>query len=189
MSIILIVGRKCLAVMSDYSIIVYVRNGFTCSEANNRCMALAVLQLLRHPQNCVLCLLCLIAMGTLFVYSLCCFCLFFSFVVDNQDVDVGRYIAFCADDSALRNSVLEYGRVDSNGVPLSSSGLADGSLPSVSLPHHVEEYSDSDHHAFEKTLENGDVSGHCSIFPLFDASLGMADKFLHCLLFSSSSIL
>ncbi|KAL8568863.1 hypothetical protein ACOMHN_009683 [Nucella lapillus] len=64
------------------------------------------------------------------------------------------YIAFRADHLALRESILSYGRVDANGMPLLSA-FADEDKPSASLPRHVEEYEDSEHHLFYKALQEG----------------------------------
>ena len=64
------------------------------------------------------------------------------------------YIAFRADHITLRESILSYGRVDANGMPLLSA-FADEDKPSASLPRHVEEYGDSDDHVFYKALQDG----------------------------------
>ncbi|KAH9520023.1 hypothetical protein Btru_071493 [Bulinus truncatus] len=62
------------------------------------------------------------------------------------------YISFRADHLGLRESILNYGRVDANGLPLITA-FDDPGNPSASLPRHVEEYEDVDHHFFYKTLE------------------------------------
>lgn len=62
------------------------------------------------------------------------------------------YISFRADHVGLRDSILNYGRVDSNGMPLITA-FDDPGNPSASLPRHIEEYEDVDHHFFYKTLE------------------------------------
>lgn len=67
------------------------------------------------------------------------------------------YIAFRADQVALRESILSYGRVDANGMPLLSA-FADEDKPSASLPRHVEEYEDTEHHLFYKALQDGKAS-------------------------------
>ena len=64
------------------------------------------------------------------------------------------YIAFRADQLALRESILSYGRVDPNGMPLMSA-FADDDKPSASLPRHIEEYEDTEHHLFYKALQDG----------------------------------
>lgn len=66
------------------------------------------------------------------------------------------YIAFRADHVAMRESILSYGRVDANGLPLQSA-FADFSKPSASLPRHLEEYEDSEHHVFYKNLQEGKI--------------------------------
>uniref|UniRef100_A0A0B6Y7F5 Nuclear receptor coactivator 4 N-terminal domain-containing protein n=1 Tax=Arion vulgaris TaxID=1028688 RepID=A0A0B6Y7F5_9EUPU len=60
------------------------------------------------------------------------------------------YISFRADHVNLRESILTYGRVDASGLP---PLIAFDNNPSASLPRHVEEYEDVDHHIFYKTLE------------------------------------
>ncbi|XP_071106751.1 nuclear receptor coactivator 4-like isoform X1 [Haliotis cracherodii] len=62
------------------------------------------------------------------------------------------YITFQADQSTLRESILDYGRVDASGFPLQSAFVAHGH-PSTCLPRHFEEYEDADHHVFYKTVE------------------------------------
>lgn len=59
---------------------------------------------------------------------------------------------------ALRESILNYGRVDANGMPLLSA-FADEDKPSASLPRHVEEYGDSEDHVFYKALQDGKSNG------------------------------
>ncbi|XP_046544324.1 nuclear receptor coactivator 4-like isoform X1 [Haliotis rubra] len=62
------------------------------------------------------------------------------------------YITFRADQSTLRETILNYGRVDASGFPLQSAFVAHGH-PSTCLPRHFEEYEDADHHVFYKTVE------------------------------------
>ncbi|CAL1528832.1 unnamed protein product [Lymnaea stagnalis] len=62
------------------------------------------------------------------------------------------YISFRADHVGIRESILNYGRVDANGLPLITA-FDDPGNPSASLPRHVEEYEDVDHHVFYKTVE------------------------------------
>ncbi|XP_059141598.1 uncharacterized protein LOC131929424 [Physella acuta] len=62
------------------------------------------------------------------------------------------YISFRADHVELRDSIMNYGRVDANGLPLITA-FDDPGNPSASLPRHVEEYEDVDHHVFYKTVE------------------------------------
>lgn len=62
------------------------------------------------------------------------------------------YISFRADHVELRDSIMNYGRVDANGLPLITA-FDDPENPSASLPRHVEEYEDADHHVFYKTVE------------------------------------
>ncbi|RUS91896.1 hypothetical protein EGW08_000298 [Elysia chlorotica] len=61
------------------------------------------------------------------------------------------YISFRANHLGLREAILSYGRVDANGLPLVTA-FEDPSKPSASLPRHLEEYEDVDHHVFYKTL-------------------------------------
>ena len=61
------------------------------------------------------------------------------------------YISFRADHLGLREAILSYGRVDANGLPLATA-FEDPSKPSASLPRHLEEYEDWDHHVFYKTV-------------------------------------
>ncbi|GFO02528.1 nuclear receptor coactivator 4 [Plakobranchus ocellatus] len=61
------------------------------------------------------------------------------------------HISFRADHLSLREAILSYGRVDANGLPLATA-FDDPSKPSASLPRHLEEYEDADHHVFYKTL-------------------------------------
>ncbi|XP_070187590.1 uncharacterized protein [Littorina saxatilis] len=68
------------------------------------------------------------------------------------------YIAFRAEQAALRESILSYGRVDSNGLPFLSA-FNEEDEPSASLPRHLEEYEDSEHHVFYKTLQDGMPGG------------------------------
>lgn len=63
------------------------------------------------------------------------------------------HIAFRANHVSLRESILSYGRVDSKGLPLQSA-FADADKPSASLPRHLEEYEDTEHHVFYKTLQD-----------------------------------
>ena len=64
------------------------------------------------------------------------------------------YIGFCADQLQMRENLLSYGRVDVNGVPTTSNAFEEPCKPSASLPRHVEEYEDADHHVFYKTLQD-----------------------------------
>jgi hypothetical protein len=62
------------------------------------------------------------------------------------------YISFRANHMSLRESILTYGRVDASGLP-PLIAFNDPGNPSASLPRHVEDYEDADHHIFYKTLE------------------------------------
>lgn len=62
------------------------------------------------------------------------------------------HVAFRADHVALRESILNYGRVDAKGLPLMTAFSADNK-PSASLPRHLEEYEDTEHHIFYKALQ------------------------------------
>ncbi|XP_005108100.1 uncharacterized protein LOC101864551 isoform X2 [Aplysia californica] len=61
------------------------------------------------------------------------------------------YIAFRADQLQLRESLMNFGRVDANGLPLAMA-FENPVKPSASLPRHLEEYEDVEHHVFNKTL-------------------------------------
>jgi len=62
------------------------------------------------------------------------------------------YISFRVDHLQTREHLLSYGRVDANGLPLANA-FEDPDKPSASLPRHLEEYDDCDHHVFYKTLQ------------------------------------
>ena len=64
------------------------------------------------------------------------------------------YIGFRADQLQMRENLLSYGRVDVNGVPTTGNVFEEPCQPSASLPRHVEEYDDADHHVFYKTLQD-----------------------------------
>lgn len=62
------------------------------------------------------------------------------------------YIAFRADQLQMREQLLNFGRVDSNGLP-PALAFEQAGKPSASLPRHLEEYEDADHHIFYKTIQ------------------------------------
>jgi hypothetical protein len=72
------------------------------------------------------------------------------------------YVAFRADHVALREGILNYGRVDAKGIPLTV--FADNDKLSASLPKHLEEYEDTEHHVFYKTLQGPNVSWNFFFF-------------------------
>ncbi|XP_060076499.1 nuclear receptor coactivator 4-like [Ylistrum balloti] len=62
------------------------------------------------------------------------------------------YISFRADSASLRDAIVNYGRVDHTGFPLTSQFM-DPRSPAASLPPHFEDYDDAEHHILYKTVE------------------------------------
>ncbi|OWF50602.1 nuclear receptor coactivator 4-like [Mizuhopecten yessoensis] len=62
------------------------------------------------------------------------------------------YISFRADTASLKEAILNYGRVDHTGFPLTSQFM-DPRSPAASLPPHFEDYDDAEHHILYKTVE------------------------------------
>ncbi|XP_064615983.1 nuclear receptor coactivator 4-like [Liolophura sinensis] len=61
-------------------------------------------------------------------------------------------ISFQADAAGLRDTIMEFGRVEAGNKALQKV-FADTYTPSASLPKSFEEYDDADHHVLYKTLE------------------------------------
>ena len=62
------------------------------------------------------------------------------------------YLSFCADQVGLREAILNYGRIDANGIPLQAA-FSEQENMSTCMPGHFEDYEDADHHVFYKTIE------------------------------------
>lgn len=62
------------------------------------------------------------------------------------------YISFRADSASLKDAIVNYGRVDHTGFPLTAQFM-DPRSPAASLPPHFEDYDDAEHHILYKTVE------------------------------------
>ncbi|XP_033736233.1 nuclear receptor coactivator 4-like isoform X2 [Pecten maximus] len=62
------------------------------------------------------------------------------------------YISFRADSASLKDAIVNYGRLDHTGFPLTSQFM-DPRSPAASLPPHFEDYDDAEHHILYKTVE------------------------------------
>ncbi|ESO84755.1 hypothetical protein LOTGIDRAFT_150991 [Lottia gigantea] len=71
------------------------------------------------------------------------------------------FFTFRADPSDLRNTILNYGHVDANGMPLSG---AFHEPESQTLPRHFEDYEGPDHHIFYKTVSDNKQNEDCGIY-------------------------
>ncbi|XP_062567143.1 uncharacterized protein LOC134229406 [Saccostrea cucullata] len=61
------------------------------------------------------------------------------------------YLTFRCDAGSLRENINSFGKIDASGLP--HSVFVPAGNPSTSLPKHVEEYEDPDHHILYKTIE------------------------------------
>ncbi|KAL5018868.1 hypothetical protein ScPMuIL_004590 [Solemya velum] len=66
--------------------------------------------------------------------------------------DETPFLSFRGDAAKLRDTIVNYGRVDSTGMTVPTS-FQDPGKPSASLPPHFEDYEDEDHHVLYKTVE------------------------------------
>ncbi|KAH3860769.1 uncharacterized protein LOC127865773 [Dreissena polymorpha] len=63
------------------------------------------------------------------------------------------YLSFKSDPASLREAILNYGKIDHTSVPPLPSPFMAPDKPAPSLPRHLEEYEDAEHHILYKTVE------------------------------------
>lgn len=66
--------------------------------------------------------------------------------------DETPFLSFRGDAAKLRDTIVNYGRVDSTGMTIPTS-FQDPGQPAASLPPNFEDYEDEDHHVLYKTVE------------------------------------
>ncbi|XP_061181672.1 nuclear receptor coactivator 4-like isoform X2 [Saccostrea echinata] len=73
--------------------------------------------------------------------------------IDPSDLkpEESPYLTFRCDAGSLRESINSFGKIDASGLP--HSVFVQPGNPSTSLPKHVEEYEDAEHHVLYKTVE------------------------------------
>ncbi|KAK6169127.1 hypothetical protein SNE40_020239 [Patella caerulea] len=88
--------------------------------------------------------------------------------LQKMDVDINdlnpeetAFFSFRADPADLRKSILNYGHVDANGMPLMGAFFEP---ESQTLPRHFEDYEGPDHHIFHKTVEDNMKSSERGIY-------------------------
>lgn len=106
------------------------------------------------------------------------FCFNHFFRLHSMELSPGEtpHIAFRADHVNLKESIMKYGRVDANS--LSFAAFEDPDIPSASLPSHLEDYEDVDHHVFNKPVQSvvpGNATSCVSISWSFSKSLCLAE--------------
>ena len=86
--------------------------------------------------------------------------------------EASPHIRFHADAATLRNSIREFGQVDSAAYPFASKMLSPlDPFPlshlgtAASLPKPFEEYDDDEHHVLYKPVDNGSSSSVCLVNP------------------------
>ncbi|XP_056020117.1 nuclear receptor coactivator 4-like isoform X2 [Ostrea edulis] len=73
--------------------------------------------------------------------------------IDPNDLkpEESPYLTFRCEAGLLRENINRFGKIDASGLP--HSVFIQPGNPSTSLPRHVEEYDDADHHILYKTVE------------------------------------
>ena len=86
--------------------------------------------------------------------------------------EASPHIRFHADAATLRNSIREFGQVDSAAYPFASKMLSPlDPFPlshlgtAASLPKPFEDYDDDEHHVLYKPVDNGSSSSVCLVNP------------------------
>ncbi|KAL3876859.1 hypothetical protein ACJMK2_034643 [Sinanodonta woodiana] len=72
--------------------------------------------------------------------------------VDDLQPEENPFISFKADSKGLRDVIMNYGKVVDTQVGIKTSFM-EPDRPALSLPPHLEEYEDAQHHVLYKTLE------------------------------------
>ncbi|KAK3579480.1 hypothetical protein CHS0354_028293 [Potamilus streckersoni] len=72
--------------------------------------------------------------------------------VDDLQPEESPFISFKADSKGLREVIMNYGKVVDSPAGIKTSFM-EPNRPSLSLPPHLEEYEDAQHHVLYKTLE------------------------------------
>ncbi|KAL4239675.1 Nuclear receptor coactivator 4 [Mactra antiquata] len=73
--------------------------------------------------------------------------------LNNLQPEETPFVSFKSDPASLKEAIMNYGRIDPNGVPPMQSPFIVSDRPAPSLPKQFEDYHDAEHHILYKTVQ------------------------------------